>query len=159
MASQIPALSGAFAALLQDSLLTPAAFALPAAASTSTNSTAIDLGAGDQSATSSTGGGPYVIGTIELELNVPALSTTIVPNASTVTYSVQLSTTSNFASIATTILYDTVTGAGGVGVAAYQQRVRLPSTAPRYARFVVTFGAATTTGAAVNATPAVYVAA
>lgn len=126
---------------VQDVLINPVAFALPAAASTSTNSTGIDFGADVHKSAD-----------IELELSVPALSTTIVPDTRTVNYIVETSTTSNFAAIDQTILNDQVAGAGGAGVAAYINRVRLPSDCARYVRFKITFGASTTTGAAVSAT-------
>jgi hypothetical protein len=126
---------------IQDKAVSPVAFALPAAASTSTNSTAIDFGADVTKPEN-----------LELELSVPALSTTIVPNGSTVTYIIETSTVSNFASIDQTLLSHVLTGAGGTGVAALLKRVRLPSDCARYVRFKVTFGASTTTGAAVNAT-------
>ena len=126
---------------IQDASLNPAAFALPAAASTSTTSTAIDFSTDAHKSEN-----------IELELSVPALSTTIVPDTRTVTYIVETSTVSNFASIAQTILQDVQTGAGGAGVGAYLNRVRLPSGCARYVRFKVTFGASTTTGAAISAT-------
>lgn len=126
---------------IQDASLNPAAFALPAAASTSTTSTGIDFGADSHKPE-----------TLELELSVPALSATIVPDTRTVTYIVETSTVPNFASIAQTILQDVMTGAGGVGVSAFLKRVRLPSDCARYVRFKVTFGASTTTGAAISAT-------
>lgn len=129
---------------IQDVLVNPVAFALPAAASTSTNSTTLDLGAD-----------VHDTETVELELSVPALSTTIVPDTRTVTYIIEASTTSNFAAIDQTLLQEVATGAGGVGVGAFNKRVRLPSNCARYVRWKITFGASTTTGAAVNATPSV----
>lgn len=126
---------------IQDVLVNPVAFALPAAASSSTNSTGIDFGAD-----------VHKPETVELELSVPALSTTIVPDTRTVTYIVETSTTSNFAAIDQTLMQEVATGAGGAGVGAFLKRVRLPSNCARYVRFKITFGASTTTGAAVNAT-------
>jgi len=126
---------------IQDVLVNPVAFALPSAASTSTNSTSIDFGTD-----------VHKTETLELELSVPALSTTIVPDTRTVTYLIESSTTSNFSAVDQTLFTETKTGAGGAGVAALLRRVRLPSDCARYVRFKVTFGASTTTGAAVNAT-------
>lgn len=130
-----------FARNIQDILVSPVAFALPAAASTSANSTSIDFGADT-----------LKIGAIELELSVPALSTTIVPDTRTVTYLIESSTTSIFTAVDQTLFTETKTGAGAAGVAALLRRVRLPSDCARYVRFKITFGASTTTGAAVNAT-------
>lgn len=132
-----------FARNLRDTNIDPAAFALPAAASSSTTSAAIDFT-----------DAPYKDEHSELELSVPALSTTIVPNASTVDYIFETSTTSNFAAIDQTQSYRQ-TGAGGTGVGAFAGRYRRPSNAAQYGRFKVTFGASTTTGAAISATPKV----
>jgi hypothetical protein len=126
---------------VQDAKVNPAAFALPSAASSSTSSTGIDLGAEI-----------YKRGDVELELSVPALTTVIVPDTRTVNYIIEVSTTSNFAAIAQTLMNEVQTGAGGAGVGAFLKRVRLPSNCPRYVRFTVTFGASTTSGAAVSAT-------
>lgn len=131
-----------FARNLQDLAVNPVAFALPAAASTSTNSTAIDLGVASGDAPEN----------IELELSVPALSTTIAPDTRTVTYIIETSTTSNFAAIDQTLMQEVGTGAGAAGIGAFLKRVRIPSNCARYIRFKITFGASTTTGAAVNAT-------
>lgn len=130
-----------FARNIQDSAVNPVAFALPAAASTSTNSTGIDFGAGVAKHLG-----------VELELSVPALTTTIVPDTRTVTYIIETSTDSAFGSIDQTLLSQVSTGAGGAGVGAFLERVRLPSNCARYVRAKVTFGASTTTGAAVSAT-------
>jgi hypothetical protein len=126
---------------LQDLSVSPVAFALPASASTSTNSTTIDFGAGGFKAEE-----------IELELSVPALSTTIVPDTRTVTYIIETCAATNFSTIDQTLLSEVATGAASGGVAAFLKRVRLPSNCARYVRFKITFGASTTTGAAVNAT-------
>jgi hypothetical protein len=131
----------AFSRNIQDAAVNPAAFALPAAAGASTNSAEIDFG-------------PDALKpeNVELELSVPALTTVIVPDTKTVTYIVETSTTSNFAAIDQTLLSEVQTGAAAAGVGAFLKRVRLPSDCARYVRFKVTFGAGTTTGAAVNAT-------
>lgn len=130
-----------FARNQQDKLINPVAFALPAAASTSTTSAVVDFGPDI-----------YKNEEHEVELSFPALSTTIVPNASTVTAIIETSTTENFAAIARTIVSKVVTGAGGTGVSALALRGRIPSDCERYVRGKVTFGASTTTGAALNGT-------
>ena len=126
---------------IQDVLVNPVAFVLPAAASTSTNSTSIDFGAET-----------YKTPNLEIELSVPALSATIVPDTRTVTYIVESSTTSNFVAVDQTLMSEVQTGASSAGVGAFLKRVRLPSNCARYVRFKITFGASTTTGAAVSAT-------
>jgi len=124
---------------IQDALVNPAAFAM-GAASASTTSAVIDLGVDT-----------YKHGNVEFELAVPALATGVIPDASLVSLILETSTTSNFAAIVGTYT-ETVTGAGGVGIAATVARFRLPSNAPRYARFKTTRGAGGTTAAAFNAT-------
>jgi hypothetical protein len=51
----------------------------------------------------------------------------------------------------TTIGTKVITGAGGVGAAATELQISLPTECERYVRAKVTFGASTTTGAAVSA--------
>lgn len=131
-----------FARNLRDTNIDPVAFALPAAASTSTTSTGIDFGAD-----AFKGGREYA-------LSVPALSTTIVPDTRTVDYIFETSSASDFSTIDQTQSYRQ-TGAGGVGVSAFEARFRRASNSARYGRFKVTFGASTTTGAAISATPKV----
>lgn len=127
---------------VRDVLVDPVAFAM-GAASASTNSAAIDFGAD-----------VHKIESIELELSIPALATGIIPDASVVSLILETSTTSNFAAIVGTYT-ETVTGAGGVGISATTARFRIPSNAPRYARFKTTRGAGGTTAAGVNATGSV----
>ena len=129
-----------FARNIQDASINPAAFALPAAASTFTTSASVDLGAD-----------VYKGSNFEVELAVPALSDTIVPNTRTVTYLIETATDSAFTAVDRTVVSQTYTGAGS-GVAAKTIRARLPSDSARYLRGKVTFGASTTTGAAVSAT-------
>lgn len=117
-------------------------FALPASASSSTTSAILDLGA---SVT-------YMPEEIEVSLSIPALSTTIAPDTRTVTLIVEVSTSSSLASVAQTVLSEVLTGAGGVGIAATEKRIRLPAGCPRYIRAKVTFGASTTDGSALSAT-------
>lgn len=127
-----------------DKAVNPAPFALPASASSSTSSAVIDLG--------SVPAGNERPGNFELELSVPALSSTIVPDTRTVTYVIEASTVQNFGSVDQTLLSEVQTGGSSAGVGAFLRRVRLPSNCARYVRFRVAFGASTTTGAAVNAT-------
>ena len=129
-----------FALNLQDASLNPATFALPAAASSSTQSAAIDL---------STDVFKNARG--EFELSIPALSTTIAPDTRTVTVLMETSTTSNFAAVVMSMQY-IYTGAGGTGIGATRSRFRVPSNCSQYVRFKVTFGASTTDGSAVSAT-------
>lgn len=129
---------------IQDAAVNPATFTLPASASTSTQSAAIDFGVD-----------AFKTGHIELELNIPALSTTIAPDTRTVTAIWETSTTSNFSAVARTIYSKILTGAGGAGIAASSHLCRLPSDCERYVRAKVTFGASTTDGSAVSATPRV----
>lgn len=124
---------------IQDVLVNPVPFAM-GAASASTNSTAIDLGAD-----------VYKPENIEFELSIPALATGIIPDASVVSLILETSTVSNFASIEQT-LTENVTGAGGVGIPATTARFRIASDCPRYVRFKTTRGAGGTTAAGVNAT-------
>ena len=129
---------------IQDASLSPAAFALPAAASASTQSTVVDLGLD-----------VYKPERVELQLSIPALSTTIAPDTRTVTLIIETSTTSVFTAVASTILNDVLTGAGGAGIAATLRRVRLPSNCAQYVRGRVAFSASTTEGSALSGTFAV----
>lgn len=131
-----------FARNIQDASLNPAAFALPSAASSSVYSATIDLGSDI-----------WKTEQVELEVSIPALSTTIVPDSRTVTVSVETATDSGFSAVAQTILYDVLTGAGGAGVGAYLKRIRFPSNCARYARIKIALGASTTDGSAVSCTP------
>lgn len=131
-----------FARNIQDASLNPAAFALPAAASSSTTSAVIDLGTDT-----------YKPANVELDLAIPALNTTIAPDTRTVTAIIETSTTSNFAAVDATIFSRILTGAGGAGIGAQTGlRCRLPSNSARYVRAKITFGASTTDGSAVSAT-------
>lgn len=129
-----------FSRNLRDANLTPAPFALPSAAG-STTSAVIDFGTD-----------VYKRGTIELELSVPALNTTMAPDTRTVTYLIETSTTSNFAAVDQTLFSVVQTGAGGAGVGALRKRVRLPSNCAQYVRFKITTGASTGDCSSINAT-------
>lgn len=126
---------------LQDASLNPVAIALPAAASSSIQSAVIDLGADT-----------YKPEDVELQLSVPALTTTMVPDTRTVNYIIETSATSVFTTVAQTINNDQVAGAAGAGVAAYLSRVRLPSNCARFVRCKITLGASCTDSSAVSAT-------
>jgi hypothetical protein len=120
-----------------------AIIALPAGASTTVVTAAIDTGVRTARASFED--------QTEAVLKFPALSTAIVPNASTVTLIIESSAVSNFATIDTlrTVVF---TGAGGVGIPlGGELRTSLPSDCLRYVRGKVTFGASCTTGAALNA--------
>lgn len=117
-------------------------FTLPASASSSTNqATPFDFGADTHKPEQ-----------VEIEISVPALTTTIVPDTRTVTLIIETSTVVGFGTIDQTICSEVATGAGGVGISATAKRVRLPSNCARYVRGKITFGASTTTGAAFSAT-------
>ena len=131
-----------FARNIQDASLNPATFALPSSASSSTTSAVIDFGTDT-----------FKNGLVELDLAIPALSTTIAPDTRTVTAIIETSTTSNFAAVDATIFSKILTGAGGAGIGAQSGlRCRLPSNCARYVRAKITFGASTTDGSAVSAT-------
>ncbi len=127
-------MSNEFARNIQDASLNPASFTLPAGASTSTVSAAVDLGSD-----------AYKPESIELELEVPELSAIMAPAAATagVTYIIESSTTSTFAAVARTLVSKTIAGSAS-GVAATKVRSRVPADCERYIRGKVSFGATTT---------------
>jgi len=133
-----------FARNIQDASLNPATFALPTtiASGGSKTSAAVDLGADT-----------FKPEAIEVELSVPALSDTIAPAASTagVTYSIESSTTSNFAAVARTVASINIAGSAS-GVAATALRTRVPSNCERYIRGRVLLGTTATDASAVAAT-------
>ena len=116
---------------INDALWITATFALPTAASTSTMSAALDLGADSNKPEN-----------VEVELNVPALTSVMNPSGATagVTYILEVSTTSTFAAVARTIASKTIAGSTGA-TAAQTLRARLPSDCERYLRGKVTLGA------------------
>jgi hypothetical protein len=128
-----------FARNIQDTLVNPVAFAM-GAASASTTSTAIDLGADT-----------FKSGQYEFELSIPALATGVIPDASVVSLILETSATSVFTTVIGTYT-ETVTGASSAGVGATIARFRIPSNCPRYVRFKTTRGAGGTTAAGSNAT-------
>jgi len=117
-------------------------FTLPASASASTNqATPFDLGADT-----------FKNESVEVELSIPALTTTMVPDTRTTTYIIETCTATNFSTIDATLYTKTFTASGGTGIAAQVIRVRLPSNCARYLRGKVTHGASTTDSSAVSAT-------
>lgn len=128
-----------FARNIQDASINPVAFAM-GAASASTNSTSIDLGAESAKLLN-----------VEFELSIPALATGVIPDASVVSLILETSATSIFTTVIGTYT-ETVTGAGGAGIAATTARFTIPSNCPRYARFKTTRGAGGTTASGSNAT-------
>ncbi len=128
---------------LQDSSVNPSAtFALPSAASLSTNSTTIDLGTD-----------AYKPEDFELELSIPSLTSVIAPSTVTagVTYIIESSTTSAFSAVARTLASKNQVPSGA-GIGATVLRTRVPSDCERYVRGKVTFGATATDGSAVVGT-------
>ena len=130
---------------IQDANFAPASLTLPAAASTTVTTTGFDFGTNTTFPES-----------IEFRIVVPALSAVIVPDTKTVTVTVETSTTSNFAAIDEVLFTQTLTGAGGVGVAALDRRVKPPSNCAEFVRLKIAFGALTTDGSALAATFYVY---
>jgi len=128
-----------FARNIQDASLNPAAFALNNGVG-STQSAVIDLGADTYKPP------------VELQVDVPALNATMVPDSKTVNYIIETSTTSAFSAVAQTILNDQVAGASSAGVAAYSARVRIPSNSARYVRAKVTLGATTGDASSISGT-------
>lgn len=118
--------------------------ALPAAASSTVDGGAIDLGHGSR--------GDF-LADAELKISAPAVTTTMAPDTRTFTYSVIHSDNSDLSS--PTVLYSAVitqTGAGGVGAAATSATVRLPVDVKRYVGVRIVSGASTTDASAVSAT-------
>jgi hypothetical protein len=118
--------------------------ALPAAASTTVNSTSIDLG-------HNTSGDFVVHG--EFLLSAPAVNTTMAPDTRTFTYSIITSALSDMSS--PTVVQSSVitqTGAGGAGAAATTYRFALPTTVARFVGVRVVSGASTGDASSVSAT-------
>lgn len=119
---------------LQDANVNPAAFTLGTAGTTVT-SAAIDLGADIQAPEH-----------MELELSVPALTTTMNTGTNTagVTYIVEASTTSTFAAIARNLIFENYAGSTTTALGAKVLRCRLPANCPQFVRAKVIPG--TTSG-------------
>lgn len=104
---------------LQDALLNQTG-ALPAAASSSTNTGSIDLEL-------ATLHGETEWTRVEFEIDAPALNVTQLPNGDVVTYDVIVSASSNLGT--PTAVYAAIltqTGAGGAGAAAATRKFKLP---------------------------------
>ncbi len=117
--------------------------ALPDGASKSVATDPLDLGNSDR--------GDFVA-TCELEVSAPAVTTTMVPDTRTMTYSLEHDDDPEFGSAKT--LHPSIVaqvGAGGAGAAASKARFRLPVAVKRYVRLKVTSGASTTDASAVSA--------
>lgn len=118
--------------------------ALPAAASSTVDGGAIDLGHGSK--------GDFVA-QAELKISAPAVTTTMAPDTRTFTYSVIHSDNADLSS--PSVLYSSVitqTGAGAAGAEATDVTVRLPVDVKRYVGVRVVSGASTTDASAVSAT-------
>lgn len=99
------------------------------------------------------GTAPFKDENIEVELSVPALSSTIAPAAATVgvTYQWESSSTSTFSVVARKIVSQTIVGSGS-GVVATVVRGRLPSNCERYIRAKIFISTTCTDASAVTAT-------
>ena len=93
-------------------------------------------------------------GLSEFLLTAPALSTVILPNASTMTYNIVAADDAALTVSPTILVAGAIvqTGAGGVGAAKATYRYRLPSVSQRYIGFTMVSGAAVTTAVGVSAT-------
>ena len=97
--------------------------ALPSSAGT-VQSAAIDLGDSGKK-----------LAKAELAIEAPALTTTQLPDAATITYAIEDSAdNSTFATVANEVLVQT--GAGGAGAESVEERVGIKSTLRRYVRLV-----------------------
>ena len=129
----------------RDAAIDPADFALPAGASSSTLSEAIDLGS------AISGGKNPRLEEMEIAVLVPALTATMLPNTRTLTIDLQDSA-DNVTYTDRLATVGVLTGAGGVGASAAEFRVKIPSDTLRYIKVQATTGVSTTTMAAVSAT-------
>ncbi len=128
---------------IQDAQWLTPAFALPGGASTTVTSGTLDLDGG--SARTDLAEAPS---DVDAFFQLPALSTTILPD--TRTYTITLlggDTTTPATQIGEAYV---VTGAGGAGAPAQEFHWRFAPGAHRYFAFQVASGASTTTGAALN---------
>lgn len=109
-------------------------------------STTFTLGTAAQTATS----GAFDLGVdrqvpenVEVELSIPALTTTMNTGTNTagVTYIVEASSTSTFSVIAQNLIYQTFVGSTTTAIAAQTIRCRLPSNCPEFIRAKVINGA------------------
>lgn len=120
--------------------------ALPADASTTVNGTAIDQG----DALTQNGAR---LAPCELLLSVPAVTTVMVPDTKTITYSIESSVDAAFTSpIALASSCIVQTGAGGAGAAAATFRMKVPSDCARYIRAKAVSGANVTDSSSLSMT-------
>ena len=117
---------GTVLGLRDKSLILTAALPNGAAATTTA---AIDLESGPSS---------DFLADVEFELSVPALTVGQVADTQTIAYTVETSATSDFSSTTVLMSLQTVTGAGGTGVAALTRRFKLPTNVQRYVRIRAT---------------------
>jgi hypothetical protein len=131
-----------FARNIQDASLNPATFTLPSALSLSTTSAVIDLGADTVKPEA-----------LEIELSVPALTSTMNPSAATggVTYIIESSTTSAFSAVSRTIVSKNIAGSTSA-TPLTALRTRVPSDCERYVRGKITFAATTADASTLAAT-------
>lgn len=118
--------------------------ALPAAASSTVDGAAIDLGHSSK--------GDFVA-PCEAKVSAPAVTTTMAPDTRTFTYSVIHSDNADLS--APSVLHSAVitqTGAGAAGAPAAEAVVRLPVDVKRYIGVRVVSGVSTTDASAVEAT-------
>lgn len=108
---------------------------LPAAASTTVVSTAIDLGA-----LTAQGSRPENLG---LVFKAPALDATALPNTKTLTLTIEASDDVAFGSGVDVVATTVITGAGGVGAAADEARCDVQENSKRYVRGKAVTGALT----------------
>jgi len=136
---------GAIGFLMKDAVL-KVTKTLPAAASTTVNSSVIDLGESAR--------GDF-LADVEVLITAPALTTTILPDTRTMTYTLYHDTDPAFS--AETPVFGSIgqilqTGAGGAGAVGATFRGRLPTTVKQYLRMKITSGASTTDASTTSAT-------
>lgn len=120
--------------------------ALPASASATVNSTALDLG-------DVVSGIPYATTeTVNLQVLAPALSTTILPDTRIMTYTIADSANNSSFTAIGTLAAQVQTGAASAGAAAATYTFKLPPNTRRYVRLQITSGPSTTDASATTAT-------
>lgn len=120
--------------------------ALPASASSTVNSSSIDLG-------DAVSGIPYATTeTINLQVLAPALTTTILPDTRTMSYVIADSADNSSFTAIGTLATQTQTGASSAGASAATYTFKLPPNTRRYVRLQITSGASTTDASATTAT-------
>lgn len=139
----MPVLKQAYRKNLRDADLIKS-IALPAAASTTVNTAALDLG--DRTVRAR-----QAADNLSICLKIPALSTTILPDTKTMTLSIVMSDSATFASGNETLRSVVITGAGGAGAVAAEIRAALPEDHSRYIRGTIVSGALTTDASALTA--------